>query len=253
MQSKSFKPPAMRKIVFAAILIFHFLPLAAQKEKKERTPSDNWWTVNAGTQILQSDVYITAKQPSIGYGSGHTILFRKQNKNPSQLWMGIDFMHHYFGVKKVNEFRVFYESWQLSYLVRLSFPGSARVKPFIDFSAGGRYLVSFTTDNRSYVGVLFRRIVEVFKREEDERIIENNFRVIKEYGKLNLVGAISGGVLFSEKTSSFRGFNIKGTVNLGTKARFADYRRIVDDIDTYEYPLQNGSGLYFNLQIGYSF
>ena len=243
----------MHKIIFSIILFLPFLPLAAQKKKKDRTPSDTWWTVNAGTQVLQSDVYITAKQPSIGYGSGHTILFRKQNENPSQIWMGLDFMHHYFGVKKVNEFRVFYESWQLAYLVRLSFRSNERVKPFIDFSLGGRYLVSFTTDDRSYVGVLFRRIVEVFKKEKEERIIDNDFRVIKEYGKLNLVGAISGGVLFSEKSNPFRGFSIKGTVNLGTKSRFADYRRIVDDIDTYEYPLQNGSGIYFNLQLGYSF
>ena len=243
----------MHKIVFTAILILPFLPLSAQKKKKERILSDTWWTINAGTQILQSDVYLTAKQPSIGYGSGHTLLFRKQNKNPSQVWMGADFMHHYFGVKNINEFRVFYESWQLAYLVRFSFPGSDRVKPFIDFSAGGRYLVSFTTDNRSYVGVLFRRFVEIFKKEKYDPIIENNFRIIKEYGKLNLVGSISGGVLFSKKSNPFKGFSIKGTVNLGTKARFADYRRIVDDIDTYEYPLQNGSGLYFNLQIGYSF
>jgi hypothetical protein len=242
----------MRKIVFAAILIFPFLPLSAQKKKKERAPSDTWWTVNAGTQILQSDVYITAKQPSIGYGSGHTILFRKQKESPSQAWMGVDFMHHYFGVKKVNEFRVFYESWQLTYLVRLSFPANEKILPYLDVSAGGRYLVSFTTDDRSYTGILLRRFGELLKKDGDP-LIENDFSIIKEYGKLNLVGAVSGGVLFSERKNKFCGLSLKGTVNFGTKSRFADYRKIADEIDTYEYPLRNGSGLYFTLQLGYSF
>jgi hypothetical protein len=242
----------MRKIVFAAILIFPFLPLAAQKKKKNRTPDDVWWTINSGAQILQNDVYITAKQPSIGYGSGHSFLFRKQNKTSSPVWKGFDFMHHYFGVKKINDFRVFYESWQLTYLVRLSFPGNEKIMPYIDFSAGGRYLVSFTTEGRSYSGILLRRFGE-FLRKDGDPLVENNFSIIKEYGKLNIIGAISGGVLFPEKKNKYCGLSIKGSVNIGTKSRFADYRKIADDIDTYEYPLRNGSRLYFTLQLGYSF
>jgi len=65
----------MKKIILLFILSLPFLSLMAQRKTKERKPSETWWTLYAQTQLLPGDVFISAKQPALGYGGGQTIFF----------------------------------------------------------------------------------------------------------------------------------------------------------------------------------
>lgn len=244
----------MHKIVFAVILFLPFLPLAAQdkkKEKKERKIKDpeTWWTVFGSANVLANDIYIQLNQPAVGYGSGHTFLFIKKDKNPKRVWTGFDFSHHYFGVKKINGLRLFYESFQISFVTRFSFADDNSVVPFIDLSGGLRVFSCFTTDGRRYGGVLLTRLGEMLDRSD---ILEVNTDIVNEHERWNIAGGISGGVWITGKKKGIGGLSLKGTVNLGTKLKYADYRQVNSEMYMYDYPMVKGSGMFYTFQLAYS-
>ena len=235
----------MKKIVVILLLMVPSFYTAAQKK------NETWWTMYAGAHILPADVYVTEKSPHAGIGSGHTLLFRSSKQSNVRVWLGGDFNHHYFGVRQVGDFRVFYENWQLAFVTRFSFTNQSRITPFADIAAGGRYLVSFTTNDRNYAGIIFRRFFDLTDERDNPDFYD--YKIIREYGKFNPFVSLSGGFVVKTKSSDHRGFTLKGSLNLGTKTRFVDRRYILTETDTYYYPLNNGSGLFFNVQLGYSF
>jgi hypothetical protein len=71
----------MWKTLLTAILLLLFFDAYTQRNR-------NWWTIYGGTQILPGTVYITAKQPAIGYGSGHTVVLQEKTDHLHEL--GLD-------------------------------------------------------------------------------------------------------------------------------------------------------------------
>jgi hypothetical protein len=242
----------MKKTIFLFIFILPLLPLMAQRKKRERKPTDLWWTMYGQTQLMPGDVHITAKQPVIGYGSGHTVLLIRRDKEIKRVWMGFDFNQHYFGRKRVNDFRVFYETWQLSYVTRFSFTGTENLTPFIDLSGGLRLMVSFTANSRTYGGLLFRRFIDLVDATDGYDSDITDHKIIREHDRFMPTAGIGGGFWLKGKKSE-RGLSIKASVNFGTASKFADYRNIISESDTYNYTINRGSGRFYNFQIGYSF
>jgi hypothetical protein len=65
------------------------------------------------------------------------------------------------------------------------------------------------------------------------------------------VAGVAAGFWISNKKKT-KGLSIKGSINFGTASKFADYRNIVNESDTYEYVISRGSGAFFNIHLGYS-
>ena len=170
--------------------------------------------------------------------------------------MGFDFNHHYFGRKQINTYKVFYESWQLAFITRLSFPSGRQITPYIDLSAGLRLLITFTANDRTYAGLLARRWIDIFTAmvsAEDRGPIDiTDHKVIREYDRVMPTAGIGAGFWISNKKKD-KGLSIKGSINLGTISKYADYRKIITETDTYNYVIARGSGVFFNVHIGYSF
>ena len=242
----------MWKTVVTTILLLAVFDLSAQRKNKTRTPSEVWWTMYGQTQILPGSVYISARQPAIGYGSGQTLVFINKDKIEKRFWLGFDFSQHYFGRKRINDFRVFYESWQLSFVTRFAFPSGRQVTPFIDLSGGLRVLVSFTANNRTYGGLLFRRAIDIIDNLDGYISDVTDHRIIKEYDRFMPTAGIAGGFWFSNKKKD-SGLSLKASVNFSNDSKFADYRQIITESDTYNYTITRGSGTFFNIQLGYSF
>lgn len=241
----------MKKAIILFVLLLHLIPLFAQRKKKERKPTETWWTMYAQTQLLPGDVYISAKQPAWGYGSGHTLLFIRKDKEPKQVWLGFDFNQHYFGRKRVNDFRVFYEIWQLSFVTRFAFPENKTITPFIDLSAGGRLMASFTANSRTYGGLLFRRGIDIIDAMDGYDADITDHKIIREHDRFMPTAGIAGGFWLKGKKSN-KGLSIKASVNFATASKFADYRAILTESDTYNYTLTRGTGRFYNFQIAYS-
>lgn len=246
----------MKRIIFLFIFNLALLPLLAQRRIRERKPTELWWTMNGQAQLLPGDVYISAKPTAIGYGSGHTFLFVRKDKEPKQVWLGFDFNHQYFGRKKVNSYRVFYETWQLSFVTRFSFPGNETFTPFIDLSGGLRVMVSFTANDRTYGGLLLRRSVDIvhaiLSKDNNDSPSLSDHKIIREFVRFMPAPGVAAGFFLKGKKNE-RGVSIKASVNFGTASKFADYRNIIAESDTYNYTLTRGSGRFYNFQIGYSF
>ena len=170
--------------------------------------------------------------------------------------MGIDFNHHYFGRKKLNDFKVFYESWQLAFLTRVTVSSARQFTPYIDLSGGLRLLISFTANSRTYAGLLTRRWIDLItfaaSGADNDPLDVTDHKVIRQYDRLMPVAGIGAGFWLSNKKKD-SGLNIKGSIHFGTASKYADYREIKNETDTYNYIISRGSGAFFNLQMGYSF
>ena len=238
----------MGKTLLAAILLLFVFDSSAQR-------SESWWTIYGGTQILPGNVYITAEQPAMGYGSGHTIVFVRKDNPVKRVWLGLDFNHHYFGRKQINDYKVFYESWQLSFVTRLSFPSGRQVTPYIDLSGGLRMLAGFTANHRTYAGLLYRRFIDIgvtlIENEDNDPVQLTDHKIIEEYDRFMPTTGVAAGFWFSNKKRT-KGLSVKASLNIGTTSKFADYRKIVNEYDTYNYTIIRGSGAFFNIQLGYS-
>jgi hypothetical protein len=240
----------MRKIILAIAFILTLLSAFAQRQ-----PSTSWWTIYGQSQLLPGDVYISPKQQSIGYGGGQTLLFSNRDKEKKR-WMGIEFNHHYFGRKQIGDYRVFYETWQLSFLTRFCFQGTETVTPFVDLSAGLRLMVSFTANNRTYSGLIWRRsvdlVVAMLTKDDNDPVEITDHKIIREFDRFMPTAGIGAGVLIKSKKSN-RGLSIKGSMNFGTHSAYVDYRSIKNESDTYNYTIEHGSGRFYNIQLGYAF
>jgi hypothetical protein len=241
----------MWKTVLTTIFLLLVLNSPAQRKSRERKSSETWWTIYGETQILPGSVYITAKRPAIGYGSGHTLVFISENKSPKRTWFGWDFNHHYFGRKQINDFKVFYESWQLSFVTRISFPSGRQITPYIDLSGGLRLLISFTANDRTYAGLLIRRWIDIIDATDGYDAGLTDHKVIREYDRFMPTAGIAAGFWLSNKAKT-KGLSIKASANIGTASKFADYRELKTESDAYNYIITRGSGAFFNIQIGYS-
>ena len=246
----------MWKTVLTTSFLLLVLCSSGQRRNRERKPTETWWTIYGETQILPGNVYITAKQPALGYGSGHTLVFIREDRSPKRVWLGFDFNHHYFGRKQINDYKVFYESWQLAFVTRLSFPSGRQITPYIDLSGGLRMLASFTAYDRTYAGLLYRRFIDIgvaiLEKDDGDPIQLTDHKIIKEYDRFMPTAGVGAGFWISNKKKN-KGLSIKGSVNFGTASKFADYRAIRTETDTYDYIITRGSGTFFNIQLGYSF
>lgn len=241
----------MKKIFFSCF----FLLTIQYAEAQENRRSQMWWTIYGQAQLLPGDVYISAKQNATGYGGGQTFLFVSRDKDPKLFWMGFDLNHHYFGRKQIGDYRVFYETWQLSFVSRFCFPShNLTITPYVDLNAGLRLMESFTANNRTYGGLLYRRAVDLIAMalsENDDMDITDH-KIIRSYGRLMPTAGVGAGCWLKGKKSN-RGLSIKASVNFGTAAKYADYRALKTEEETYNYNIGRGSGRFYNFHIGYSF
>jgi hypothetical protein len=182
--------------MWKTVLTWFFLKLMVNSSAQNH---ETWWTIYGGTQILPGSIYITASQPPIGYGSGHTILFKGINKPLKKSWMGFDFNHHYFGRKQINTYKVFYESWQLAFVTRLSFPSGRQITPYIDLSAGLRLFITFTANDRTYGGLLVRRWIDIIDATDGYDADITDHKVIREYDRFMPTAGIGAGFWISNK------------------------------------------------------
>ena len=240
----------MRKIILVSGFILTLLSAFAQSK-----PPETWWTLYGQTQLLPGDVYISPKQQTIGYGVGQTLLFNGQDKEQKTRWMGLDFNHHYFGRKQIGSYRVFYETYQLSFLTRFCFQGTKTVTPYLDLSAGLRLMVSFTANERTYTGLLWRRSVDmvaIMLSKNNDPVEISDHKIIREFDRFMPVAGIGAGIFVKNKKGN-KGLSIKASVNFGTHSAYVDYRATKTESDTYNYNISHGSGRFYNIQIGYSF
>jgi hypothetical protein len=241
----------MQKFVLSTSFILTMLSGFTQKR-----PPNTWWTIYGQTQLLPGDVYISSKQQSIGYGIGQTLLFNGKEKESKTRWMGLDFNHHYFGRKQIGTYRVFYETFQLSFIARFCFQGTETVTPYLDMSAGLRMMASFTANERTYTGLLWRRSVDfvtaLLTKDGNDPIDITDHKIIREFDRFMPTAGIGAGILVKSKQSN-KGLSIKASMNFGTHSAYADYRATKTENDTYNYTIAHGSGRFYNLQIGYSF
>ncbi|PWT97182.1 MAG: hypothetical protein C5B52_14300 [Bacteroidetes bacterium] len=212
-----------------------------------------WFVLYASAAKHPPDV--TIGNGKIGWGWGFTYLWSINSKIPSYrapFWLGFDFNQHYFGTVTVYPYRVHYENWQMAMVGRFTTTNtSSRIKPFIDLRLGARYLVSLTTYNREYSGIVVLRTEDFFAALFNlPANSSDSYRIEKEYGKMTFEGGFSTGILFQAGKTGFGGITLKASLLFGEQTRYADANQIKTVDDVYNYPLKNGSGFMYSFQLG---
>ncbi|MDX2047776.1 MAG: hypothetical protein SFU87_13380 [Chitinophagaceae bacterium] len=251
----------MRNFTFILFLLLHTVTSYSQSATKDEPAARRddwrpWWTLYISAAGLPSNVYISNGGP--GAGSGQTFLFPGKSRVRAAgvpVWLGVDFNHHYFGTANINMYKVHYENWQLSFVMRFTNTTPARIKPFMDVTIGGRYLVSFTTEEKGYAGVLLLRSVDVAIAAFSNGNVNSNadYKIRAEYGKVSMLGSLSGGLMLVDKKTKWGGFTCKGSLQFGTTTRYANRRKLSEDFsNVFYYPLKTGSGIMYTFQLGYT-
>ena len=226
----------------------HEVPAAPVQEEKWHYHA--WWTLYASGAMVPSDVRIG--KPGIGWGTA--LLFPLNGKVPdwqSPVWLGLDFNYHYFGTEQLGSLHVHYENWQLAFTARITETDKRKTKPFMDVSLGGRYLVGLMSDGRDYAGIIFRRAWDGATVALNLGGLQaNDYNIVREYGKMSLMGSIAPGVQFIGKRQHWSGIFIKGYLQFGTNTHFLNRDSLHVTTDPMFMAPQKGSGLMYGLQFG---
>ena len=250
--------PCMRKLLFTTLYCLLFCNASAQYLHDVPPPAVQeanwhyhpWWTLYASGAIVPNDVRIG--NPGIGWGTA--LLFPLNGKVPdwqSPVWLGLDFNYHYFGTEQLGSLYVHYENWQLAFTTRITGTDKRKTKPFMDVQLGGRYLVGLTSDGRNYSGIILRRAWDGTATALNlGGLTATDYNIVREYGKMSLMGTLAPGVQFIGKRQHWSGVFIKCFLQFGTNTHYLNRDSLHVAQNPLLMPPQKGSGLMYGLQLG---